>query len=153
MIATWALDRLTADPDSSLYNGIFRATVFAATTPPTRELSRTTAATGPIHIVAVDCAEVGDQAGENELARALPDNAGLARRLVQGAARSAEWSTVDVVAALVGSPASVLRAADVTVEDIVVTGSWPAATTLSINESRPWLFLWNRLTWTLLDSR
>jgi len=153
MIATWALDRLTADPDSLLCNGIFRATLFAATTPPARELSRSTVATGLVHIIAVDGESVDDraQAGENELARALPENPDLARRLVQGAARSDAWSTVDVVADLVGSPASVLRSAQVVVEDIVVTGSWPAAATFPIDSSQPWLFLWNRLAWTLLE--
>ncbi|GAA3340081.1 hypothetical protein GCM10020358_26310 [Amorphoplanes nipponensis] len=106
LIATWALDRLVGQPDSVFYNGVFRAALWAATTPPTTPPTQLEigGVSAPLQVVTVDCANVvsGDSADVRlrderhddqaslSLASVLPDNPGLVRRLAMTLAQPAD---------------------------------------------------------------
>jgi hypothetical protein len=147
LIARHALDGLIEDPDSRLYNGLFRAAVWAATTSPCR-----TATSGQLWIATFDATDtIADAPG---LTRLLPGDrllaAALARMLaspVDLAARRAFEDAADEAADAEGLPPvrldltrTVLTAAGVTAAllgdtdttrtaafaQIAVTGLWPA---------------------------
>lgn len=155
LLARHALDRLVDDPGDRLWNGVFRAAVWAATTP-----LCTTFTAGTRHVAAFssDTATAPGDPAPQSLAALLPED----RRLAETVARAiADPSTRAALDALTGdrAPASFTPAAvmaeligtviegDVTVDRIVVAGVWPPGATTPVHQTSLW---WHDLDWYLL---
>lgn len=150
VLARHALGRLVDDPGDRLWNGVFRAAVWAATTP-----LCTTIAVGGRHAVVFDSDDPDHStAPPGSLAARLPADRRLARDLARtiagrpvltGRDLPPVLTTAAVVAGLVG----VTVAADVTVDQIAVAGVWPAGGSSPVHASPLW---WNDLDWYLLST-
>jgi hypothetical protein len=154
VLARHALERLTDKPADRLWNGLFRAAVWAATTP-----MCITIAAGSRHVAVFDSEDgIGSRTpGAGCLAARLPGDrhlaAALARAIADPAARCAvpadivpaELTAAAVVAGLVGTDTG----ADVTIDQIAIAGEWPAGGTSPVHASPLW---WNNLDWFLLPA-
>ncbi|GIE98750.1 hypothetical protein [Paractinoplanes rishiriensis] len=171
VLARYALQRLVAEPASRLWNGLFRSTVWAATTP-----LCTTFITGTWHGAAFDCAGAlpagpasallaGSSAGRTEgpartLAALIPHDRALTTALARAIADPTDRAALDaaagdlapteltvaaVAAGLVGADIE----ADVTVDRVATAGIWPAGTSSAVHVTPLW---WNDLDWYLLPA-
>jgi hypothetical protein len=156
MLARHALDRLADDPADRLWNGVFRAAVWAATTP-----LCTTFTTGTRHVAAFssDTAVPGDPAPAS-LAAVLPADRHLAEALARAVADPAARGGLDAAAGEL-APAALTTAAvmaeligtviegDVTVDRIAVAGVWPPGAATPVHEKSLW---WHDLDWYLVPA-
>jgi hypothetical protein len=150
VLARHALERLVDDPADRLWNGLFRAAVWAATTP-----LCTTFTTGTRHVAAFDCADAlpggpvprplaaqvpGDRDLTEAIARAIadPDTRDHLDELLPATRTAAA-----VTASLVGLNVE----ADVIIDQLAVTGVWPPGIGTPVHEAPLW---WNNLDWYLL---
>jgi hypothetical protein len=156
VLARHALERLADNPGDRLWNGLFRAAVWAATTP-----LCTTFTAGARHVAAFDSADAvpdSADAAPRSLAALIPADpdlaAALARAVADPSARGdldaaagdlapATLTAAGVVADLVGTAIE----ADVTVDQVAVAGHWPAGSSSPVHATPVW---WNDLDWYLL---
>jgi hypothetical protein len=156
VLARHALERLVDDPADRLWNGLFRAAVWATTTP-----LCTTIAVGTRHTAVFD-SDDGTSAEPPgrppSLAARLPADRGLARALARAIADPADRDAL-LTAAGDGTPpvlttAAVLNEligadvdADLAIDQIAVAGVWPSGSCSPVHVSPLW---WNDLDWYLL---
>lgn len=175
VLARHALERLVDDPTDRLWNGLFRASVWAATTP-----LCTTFTAGTRHVAAFSCDDAvpgschdavpgscddavpGDPAvgAPRSLAARIPDDRDLTAALARAIADPADRADLDAAAAdllpdtltaaavtagMVGTDIE----ADVTVDQIAVAGIWPPGSSSPVHEAPLW---WNGLDWYLLPA-
>ncbi len=155
VLARHALERLVDDPADRLWNGLFRAGVWAATTP-----LATTFTDGTRHVAAFSCADAvpGEPAAEPvSLVARIPADRPLTAALARAIADPATLRDLDVpvpstltaagvTAALVGTDIE----ADVTIEEIAVSGVWPADGSPLAGLPPDGLLCWHDLDWYLL---
>jgi hypothetical protein len=153
-LARLALQRLAGQPADRLWNGLFRAAVWAAGTPVC-----ITIAAGRRHVVIFDSEHTVGSPPAGPATRLAADRrlaATLARSLTDPAARPAlppevtpaEFTAAAVVAAVVDGPAGT-AAAEVVIDQVAVAGDWPAGGRGPVRASPLW---WNSLDWYLLPA-